>query len=115
MYATTFFKHLNLSFLLTPIESSKSSTKSSTNDKSNNNLREHTHVECDLMQSSFTYDLCCFIVLTKDERTLLIKLMTNDDYSVYNADTKVYEPLKNYQLNDFIIASATNIVLCLHN
>ncbi|CAF1379913.1 unnamed protein product [Rotaria magnacalcarata] len=38
--------------------------------------------------------------------------MLNNEYSVYNNDTKEYEPLRGYQSNDFMIASATNIILC---
>ncbi|CAF1651702.1 unnamed protein product, partial [Rotaria magnacalcarata] len=62
--------------------------------------------------SCFNYDLYCFIVVTKDDRTLLVKLISNNEYSVYNNDTKAYEPLLGYHFNDFIIASSTNIVLC---
>ncbi|CAF1470226.1 unnamed protein product [Rotaria magnacalcarata] len=38
--------------------------------------------------------------------------MSNNEYSVYNNNTKAYGPLQGYQFNDFMIASATNIILC---
>jgi len=87
-------------------------TATTTTDKYQKNVQEQIYIKCDLIQSCFVYSLCCFIVVTKDERTLLVKLMPNKQYSVYNHDSKGYEPLINYQFDDFVAASASNIVLC---
>ena len=87
-------------------------TTKTTDDKPTNNLQEQIYIKCTLLQSCFTYHLCCFVVITKDERTLVIKQMSNKQYTVYNHDTKAYEQLPGYQFNDFITASATNILLC---
>ncbi|CAF4316724.1 unnamed protein product [Rotaria socialis] len=116
----TFTRNANYSILEIPtfvfvtftVNSAKNSTKSSTTDKSNESFHKQIYVTCDLTQSCFNYDLYCFIVVTKDDRTLFVKLISNNEYSVYNNDTKAYEPLLGYHFNNFIIASATNIVLC---
>ncbi|CAF4782667.1 unnamed protein product [Rotaria magnacalcarata] len=116
----TFTRNANYSILEIPtfvfvtftVDSAKNSTKSSTTDKSNESFHKQIYVTCDLTQSCFNYDLYCFIVVTKDDQTLLVKLISNNEYSVYNNDTKAYEPLLGYHFNDFIIASSTNIVLC---
>jgi hypothetical protein len=51
-------------------------------------------------------------MVTKDERTMIVKPTTNNRYTVYNTDIKAYELLLANQLDDFITASATNIVVC---
>jgi len=43
---------------------------------------------------------------------MIVKPTTNNRYTVYNTDIKAYELLLANQLDDFITASATNIVLC---
>jgi hypothetical protein len=72
----------------------------------------HTYIKCKLIKKSFAYNLCCFIVVTKDERTLIVKPMLNNQYSVYNNVTKSYESLPGYHFNDFITAAAANLILC---
>ena len=90
----------------------KSEANTTTTDKYNKCVQEQICIKCNLQQSSFTYCLCCFVVVTKDEQTLLVKPTTNNQYAVYNNDKKSYESLIGYQFDDFITASATNIVLC---
>ncbi len=73
---------------------------------------EQIYIKCDLKQYCFTYRLFCFIVVTKDERALVVKSMPGGQYAVYNNDKKLYEIHADYQFDDFLAASGTNIVLC---
>ncbi|CAF1324255.1 unnamed protein product [Adineta steineri] len=116
----TFTKEARYSILAIPqfvfvtltTNSIQNKTNTTTTNTYNTNIHEQIYIKCDLKQNSFTYNLYCFIVVTKDERTLLVKCMGNNQYSVYNTDTKGYESLANYQFDDFVAASAANIVLC---
>jgi hypothetical protein len=97
-----------------PVKNKKSTTRTpiTTDNQYTKDVQEQIYIKCNLKQSSFTYCLCCFIVVTKDDKTLIVKPMRNNQYAVYNNDKKSYEPLTGYQFDDFIAASATNIVLC---
>jgi hypothetical protein len=87
-------------------------TTTTTTETYNNNVHEQIYIKCDLKQCCFTYNLYCFIVVTKDETCLVIKPMIDNEYAVYNGNTKGYETLAGYQFDAFITASATNIVCC---
>jgi hypothetical protein len=76
------------------------------------NIQEQIYIKCDVIQSCFTYNFYCFIIVTKDERAMVVKPTTNDRYIVYNTHTKSYESLISNQFNDFLTATANSMVLC---
>ena len=99
-------------FVVYNIHSISKTKKTKNINRCTTNLQHRIYVKCDLTQICLTYNLFRFIVVTKDDQTLLIDATSNDEYSVYHADTKSYEPLKGYRFDYFIMASGTNIVLC---
>lgn len=74
--------------------------------------RQQIHTKCKITQTCFNYDLYRFLVITKDEQTLIVEPTINDKYKIYNKVTKSYEDLPNYRFEDFLGAAATNIILC---
>lgn len=75
-----------------------------TTDAQSNVLHEQIHAKCKKGQVCFNYDLHRFLVITKDEKILIVKPTGNNNYEVYDTNTKFYEDLSNYRFEDFSLS-----------
>lgn len=78
-------------------------------------IHPQIYVKCDLKQICFTYKFWCFIVTTRTGTTMIVKQIDDKTYAAYNNDSKSYEPLPNFQLDDYIKASGAKIAFCYKN
>jgi Ulp1 protease family, C-terminal catalytic domain len=75
-------------------------------------VQQPIQMKSNLVGKSFSYRLTHFIIITKDERTFIIKPNPDNTYLALNHVTKLYEPLFGCNIHDFIAAAARAIVLC---